>query len=518
MRMFLLFIIFFIASFLFVWWWHGESVRTEAVGSSFGFDAQNAGVWRWTARRRLLPYRDVFYPYGLLPYFQENNPVVFFIQLTVSSLTMAIVLFSLRRELKGMFSLVALIAFLLFILRYVGFETWSRYGVGIAACFVLPFVVDKTRHLYQITFGIITGLLFGLLFDQALYMGVLYIVFISFAWFLERGRSLHSLVQRACMPIVLFGFGFIVGNVPFLFYLISTKSVSGFLFFLSYLPEVSRFAKTPFLPYALSPANMFSFAVLFTALSTLSFAIIVKSQRRLSLSTLLLFLLTAFTVLLEQKSIVRSIDWQITLPTFLMLLILMGKFLSWIKEKGIWRSLYYFGSTILLAYLIFVYPFRYVHGQQLVIRGDADLYERVISVIKLDPFFNGKLFSYPSDPYFYTLTGQKPPYFFTSYETTPRDAQSYISTYLKDKDIRFVVYNLNIPAVQDGVPNFARNGYELAYIFSHYEAWKTVDHFLIFKKKGTVDVGKICMVAPNSHVCGWEGEIRHIVILDNQQP
>jgi len=71
-----------------------------------------------------------------------------------------------------------------------------------------------------------------------------------------------------------------------------------------------------------------------------------------------------------------------------------------------------------------------------------------------------------------------------------------------------MVYNLDAPMLQDGVPNYIRNPVELTYLLTHFEALIKVDSFLILGLRPSVDFSKICVLAPQSHLCFWQSEVQ----------
>lgn len=436
---------------------------------NFGFDAQNAHVWQYTARIGMLPYRDVFYPYGLLFYFQNTLSVALLGTLLVSIFTFYVTAAFLESWWFVLF-------FSVFSVRFIGFETWSRYGIGTCAALMIPSLLRKPKVLSSVLIGVCTGLLFGLVQDQAVYVALIFF----FCAALQRRNVLALFLQ--------FATGLLLGGLPFLGYLIYTQSLVGFVYQAKYLGLIAHAAKTPFIPFALSPSNVFVFAILFYTLCELSYQLI--SQRKsLSPAHYVKAALVFFIILLEQKSILRSIDWQIVLPA---LVLLMQQF----KNK-----LPMWACVIILFLLTFFYPFRLVSNPSVLTNKNQAAYVRVIDWLLEQKDYAGKLFTYPGDPIFYEFTGQKPPYFFTSYETTPSSAQEKIIEYIQSRDIHYVVYNTAIAAIQDGVPNGARNPLEFKFLISHFEAKKIIGPFLVLQAKQNVDVNKICIFVPVHEIC-----------------
>ena len=94
-----------------------------------------------------------------------------------------------------------------------------------------------------------------------------------------------------------------------------------------------------------------------------------------------------------------------------------------------------------------------------------------------------KVFSFPGDPIFYVLFDQKPPYWLTAYESSPRYAQEDNIAYLQRNHVTTVIYNTRQQAIQDQVPNYARVPIELSYILSHYAPTMVIDGYYILEQK-----------------------------------
>ncbi len=489
---------------IFIFWWHSATNSNIKRQASYGFDAQNIEIWHWSAGKGLLPYKDVFYPYGLLFYYQESSLVALFGVIILTSVSLGIVLSAFWFFRESVFLAITNASlFILFILRSIGFQTWSRYGISISAAILIPAIIGRKNPIEFFLLGICTGLLFGLVQDQSLYVASIFVFVLLFTWLARRTWSLSSFLRDVVLSCGIFGVGMSVGIFPFILYLQQTQSLQGFLLQFTYLQDIALAAKTPFIPFALSASNSFVFAVLFCCLMGISFVMIVSGRRLTALMTTigsLVFLL----VLLEQKNILRSIDWQITVIAFLLLqLICAWGYHHFFTQE--WRKTVVLSLCLFL--LVVLYPFRMISSEQLVTHESQSIYTQVLSHLQKFSDFHNKVFSYPGSPIFYQLTGQKPPYFFTSYETTPLWAQQETIAYLQKEEIRYVIYDLRVSAIQDGVPHYARNAAEFSYLLTHFQAEERVGDFLVLHRSDVTDPQTICSIVPENELCLWQKEV-----------
>lgn len=475
-----------------------------SVQLSSDFDSQNIATWKWTATQHMLPVRDVFYPYGNLFYYQYNSSLAGVTLLLLTTGTVAIIVLTLWRfKSTWLTGFAAASLFLLFLVRTVGLETWSRYGLIVALVVLLPDLVQRKRWYDYVLMGMFVGGMFGLVQDQSVYMAVLFLTALLVQGIAREGKSLLYTIKSKFVPGGLFIIGSCVGVIPFVVYLISIHGVSAFLSQGAYLRSVTLFAKAPFIPFALSPSNACTFLTLFAAMMFLSHKVILQ-RKVISSKEMMMGMLCGLILILEQKSIIRSIDWQIVVVAWV--IVLFG-------SDDVWRALTRRTGVssmivwILLFCLILLYPFRRIPQASTTSQSLIHEYQTLLENLKTYPDYNGKVFSYPGDPIFYKLTAQTPPYYFTSYESSPESAQQRIIKYLQDQDIQYVVYNLDRPAIQDAVPNFIRNPVEHAYLLSNFEAVSKQGKFLILYKSNHVSLGKICQIAPDSALCSWLHDI-----------
>lgn len=437
--------------------------------SGFGFDAQNLNLWAYSANLGMLPFRDVFYPYGLLAYFQQVSVPLRIIFLALPALYLSVIYGSLRKILGGRFGVnLAFLLFLIFVIRITGFDTFTRYG-GAFALGLLAITSLRTWS-HGIWLGIGTGLLFTGLFDQGIYAAIL----IGVVWGMKLVEKRRD-IRRVLTWMLRFMIGGLIGILPFVWFISQHSLWPQFVAFLAYLRDVSVFGKTPFTPFATSPDNLFTFAIIFLAATWIAFHYIYKHER-MALLDRALVVTTLFLILLEQKSFIRSMDRQLTFLGIVAYLFFGFSFVSRLRQ--IWQPV---GLTVLFLVIFGLSWLTHPVGGG----GQAQVYpyEAVIAELKQDPDFQGKLFSFPGDPVFYSHLGQKPPFYFTAYEATPKYAQERQIEYLKENRICFVVINQDIPAIQDGVPNEIRNQILVEYLNSKYAFARSVGTFMILKSR-----------------------------------
>ncbi len=437
--------------------------------ASFGFDAQNLMLWEYSTRQGMLPFRDVFYPYGLLPYFQPISTLLRIIYLALPAVYLTLIYFSLTSIMgRGWKTNLALLLLTLFILRTAGFDTFTRYGGALTVGLLAASHLRKKWG--ALLLGLLTGLLFSGLFDQGIYAGLL-IAILLIIQLVDKTLSIKEL------PLLMakFSSGLLLGMAPFFWFILKYSLLTEFVSFLSYLRDVSIFAKTPFTPFAASPDNLYTFAIIFMSVAWLAFNYVYKRQRIGKLDQALVVVITLL-VFLEQKSFIRSMDRQLTFLASTAYLFFIFTLIA--RMRRLWRTLAFLVLVMLVvAFSTITHP---VGG---VIEAPSAGYELIVNRLKREPGFNGKLFSFPGDPVFYVYTGQNPPFYFTAYEATPKYAQERLISYIKDNNICFILLNRDIPAIQDGVPNEARSSYLLKFINSSYVDHLQIDTFTIMKSK-----------------------------------
>lgn len=480
----------FVISFLFF---------VEGVGckifTRFDFDSQAFLFWQYAAIEKYLPYRDIFYPYGLLFYFKDTN---FFFQLlfyTIPAILFSLLYFLLKKIYASRLGALFLVGvFGIFIVRFIGVETIGRYGGATIYALFFAWLFSKQvllRPMTVVAIGISIGLVFSLLNDQGVYATGLFLFFVLLnPLFHQQYGHFRQTAGKIVLSIALFMSSFMIGLLPLLWYLLLHNSFSAFVTMFLQNSDIALFAKTPFPPYAASPENIFTFLILFVTIGmVLSKRWIYKGKY--GLLDFLQISIVLLLILLEQKSIIRSIDSQITFLSLLLYFFIFSYAVSFFRKE----KLSFFYLFILLILVLFpLRPFQknYVlagtfNGTYCVgantqyILEKYPQYQRVLSSID-------RVFSYPGDPLWYVLLHQPIPYYPSNYEATPLYAQKKQIAFLKNEKVQYVIYNTNIHSIQDGVPDYVRTPEISAYIFTHFSPIEQIGSFLLLKRDETHDI------------------------------
>ncbi|HVT00822.1 MAG TPA: hypothetical protein VHE53_01140 [Patescibacteria group bacterium] len=327
--------------------------------------------------------------------------------------------------------------------------------------------------------AVLNGLVFSLMNDTGIYAFVA-----TIGLFIIDDAIKTCLGKTTVKKLITYGVGFLMGIIPYCLYLFLNGSLGIFIHSLLELSELQQLAKTPFLHGFVSVDNLFTISILFISISWVCY--LLYKGIKLKLINYIEIALMFVLIILEQKSIWRHIDSQLTFIGFILGSVLTIEAANSNKTfKYIIISIY----ILITLSILFVFPFTKININQgpytCVSRfeiQDQD-YLSVKNILQKEPGFNGKIFSYPGDTMFYVLFKQKPPYYPTSFEAGSYNAQQKLIRYIKYSNIDYVIYNYENQAIQDGVPNYIRSSYLHTYILTNYVPYKIVNRFLILKKK-----------------------------------
>jgi hypothetical protein len=477
---------------------------------SLGFDNQALLYWKYAAHNGVQPYKDIFYPYGLLNYFNGQNIIFTITYLFIAPLSLFGIYLVFNKIFKNiLYTLTAFSLFYLFILLITGFDNFSRYGslACMAMIQVILFATNKkvlNKHL--IFYGLLTGFLFPLINDIGFYIPVIFVL-MSLTHNVLANKLVYKLIQKTAQEVAMFVIGFLVGCIPFIIYLLYTHAFLDFLNSLLLLRNLAEFAKTPFFHSIFSANNLFVLLLLFITITY--FCVKFFSRRgKVTANTYLQIVLVFLLILLEQKNIIRSIDAQITFVGFLLFCSLFYDVTNILTKNHITKYqqvIYFINLAIIILFVIglkqvegsisfFDLPkqayFAYTTMQNNnCIALNMDYYKNenkdrivIIERLKKYPDFNSKVYSFPGEPIFYVLLHQKPPYYPSIYEATPLSAQRKLIIYLENEDIRYVIYNTKIKSIQDGVPDVLRGRLLINYIKANYSIVDEKNGYRIMKK------------------------------------
>ncbi len=474
-----------------------------------GADNESLLLWQYAASIGIQQYKDIFYPYGLLNYYKDSN---IFFALIYFFLTPALFI-GIFLALKQLFqdkvlTTVATVSFLFFIGTITGFETFTRYGPLVVAAIFFSYVFYKRKQGNKkilIISGALTSLLFPLINDFGFYTPVIFIVFAFIETLISTAFNLSiTTIKQFLRQTFYFFSGYFLGLLPFFSYLILTHSFSGFLLYLQNLHDIAQFAKTPFFHSIGSIDNIFTIGILISTIFFLSFNFFLGKKTQ-SFNTYLQIVLTIVLLLLEQKSIIRSIDTQIT---FIGLLLFFCFFYECIllmqshKVENSFIAVYFINFLFMIIFLIGLHP---VDQQINLLRASKNIFntftnksciEQNVSYLtsqnkqllqvkdKVSHIegFNGKVFTFPGEPIFYILFKQIPPYYPTIYEATPLYAQLQLIHYIETQHINIVIYNSNVKSIHDEVPDAVRGRFLYSYLQTNYSFYDKVGNYLIYKR------------------------------------
>lgn len=474
--------------------------------SQLSFDNQIIITWQYTGLAGLLPYKDIYYPYGLLFYFKNINVIfsLFYILLTTGLLfTIFLVIQKIWKE--RVFSYFFFVTLLIFINLNTSMLVFIRYGVAVCLSLVFAFLFLKDKYLKPSkTFfaGLLTGLIFSLVNDQGIYSVIIFVLFLLSNPIIHTGLSelkkTNYYIQNL-KRISVHIFGFCVGIVPLFFYLVRNEMLPQFVSSIIQISNFATYGKTPFIPYSMTLDNIFIYISIFITLFLLVYKF--ATRKTLTINFYIQLALLMVIILLEQKSIVRSISTQITFVSFFLYIFLL-------KDIDIFLS----KINIVLKKRIFVYLLFVVFVFNLQLSGnlnktlydasnkclsnnlslasnDSSSYKQVVDIIKKDSK-SAKIFSYLNDPIFYILFQQKPPYYFSIFEATPSYAQKENIKYIQDQKVNYIIYNQDMTRIADGVPAYARGNELFKYVINNFSVFDKKNEFTILKKNPGADIFK----------------------------
>jgi hypothetical protein len=471
------------------------------------FDSQELLTWNYFSTTTLLPYKDFYYPYGLLYYANHNNPFIFFFYILISPIIFTgTFLFLKKIWTKNRFLYTSFITFLLFSITKVGIETLSRYGIifGIALLYSWTFWSETTAKKKFFFIGLLNGIIASLAYDQAFYTISIFVLLTFFSPLIKHQRNLYkssTFYNELKNKLFWFFSGILVGFAPFLFYLIGTDSFNGFFSNIFTLRDISQYAKTPYIPSIRSSDTIYNLVIILLATIYVLF-LHLKQKSGKSLYSYAIHVLLITVLIVEQKSVIRSIDNQITFISYFIVVLLFVELYLTLKKYKIsdYAFFIYFilffiisisriGTTFLPTMdLSFSNNFLTFDSHSCIVkniktnRGLLLDQQKVIIKLKSYKNFNGKVYSYPGDPLFYTLLNQKPPYYSSLYESSPNYAQERLIKFINDENISYVLYNMQNTSIEDGVPNIIRGAKIHEYIIKNFQIHGNVGNFLILQK------------------------------------
>ncbi len=471
------------------------------------FDFQTFLTWNYSASNNFIPYRDLYYPYGLLPYFRDGNTLFLILYLIFSLLVLNTLIFFFRKIFKlKQITYIIFVPFLFFIIFIANTGTFNRYGISLAISTVLSYCFYANRDSSRFYFlsGFILSIIFWLFHDQGIFGFIIFFLF-QFVEVLSNFRKVKTklFLRPIFIRLSYFVFGSFLGLLPFVYYLTKNNALEMFWYYLTVsLPEFPLLSKTPLFNLFISLNNLFSVGVLSFAILFITYKFVQK--RKKSLYTYFEIGLIFTIILLEQKNIVRLMENNISFIAFVLFAIIFWEIITQSKKRLENNTLIRITCLIVVMLIIGIFYLAYgnnsgitksnfsnptrknCHNLNMGSVANSDEYKLVIQKLMKYENFNNKILSYPGDPIFYVLLKQKQPYFTSIYEASSKTSQIMNINYLKN-NINYVVVNTRNKAIQDEVPNYIRGVYELKYILGNYSVKDSAGNFLILERHQNSD-------------------------------
>ena len=476
------------------------------------FDSQEFLLWNYSAINGYMPYKDLFYPYGLISYYKNYNLILSFIYYSFSPIFLTILFFLFKKVFKDKYYLYFSFAtFYVFVLKIIGFDTFSRYGLFVVSSLVFAEILylNKNLKLKLFTVGIFLGLINFLIPDLGIYTVLTFLLlFLVHELIKSKKISFFSLknIFKSLSKIKLVLFGLLIGISPLIIFSFYHKNLLLLVNYYSQVRNIALVAKTPFFSFVNSPSNIFTLSILFASIFIVLYRLSYL-KRKVRLSAFFQIALIIDILILEQKSIVRSIDLQITFVSLILLMIIVYEFIHALFINILNKKIFY-TFFILLTVVLFSLS---VPGRELSIKiiatsaklsitnkcFDSNLkkflsqnlsYAKVIELLKKRRDFNNKIFSFPTgDSAFYILLGQKPPYYNAIFEGSSVKKQTETIKYIEDNYIKFITLNTDMSFLQDGVPDYIRQNLLFRYILNNYYPLTSIDNHLILEHQKNND-------------------------------
>lgn len=448
------------------------------------FDGQNILTWKYAASIGLLPFKDVFYPYGLLNYYLNVSPLWTVLYSLVFFLTLTTLLFLLLKFSKNNYAIY--MVFIITVLVGIcvsGVPAFARFGVGLVGALALSYAFFRNSRLVLFLCGLLAGWSLIFVIDQGVYLCLFFVSLLVVDFLLKLKRSnVVNLLKKTLPEIVVFLLGLVIGFIPGFIY-VSVHNVFGYYIFdLLHTSDVALYAKTPYFHSLKSISGFLDFSALYVSISYLGYMVIFR-RKKISLLWYALCGVAIALFLFEGKSIIRSLGNQISFIAVLVyLLLIVSVFEKQIKKHNkLFLYITFLATVIAFIYFLFKPLPGYTSSYSYLSNWENTEYEKVIKQIRKKYHYNGSIYSFPTDPLFYLAARQVPPYYFTTYDGSLRYAQEQSIEYLKKNHIEYVILNKSVQSVQDGVPDYIRTPYLLSYIFNNYYPFQTMGKYVILK-------------------------------------
>ncbi len=478
--------------------WNKLSFCSNFIG--LGFDQQAFLFWDWVRSLNLLPYKDFFYPYGLLLLLKGESVGWYLFSMLLLFVVIFFIFLLLKKILPNRtFSYSFFLAFCLYVGLFLDIDSFLRYSPLILFSLTLSYFASKNilfEKKSEIVVGLSVGLFFSFINDLFFYSALSYVIFSIIYLLINKSGKID--MKKLSSSIIYLSLGFLAGALPFLVFLFKTNSLGDFQFYYLSFKDMFVFAKIPFPPTLKYFENIFIITVVILA----GFYILnnYQDKKRRNLTFYLIFSLFLMILFLEQKNIMRAIYPQISFIALILFFILLSEVrtkLTNLKIKDT-KILIFFMNLIALIFLIITIERNYKFERifRMSPFSISDCINSQLSAVPNSQFVEyknvrgyimsvdqkAKIFSFPADPIFYVLFNQIPPFYPSIYEATPQYAQKKMISYIEENKINYVIYNRKSDSIQDDVPDKIRAKLLFDYITDNFIVQKRIKNFLILRK------------------------------------
>lgn len=488
------------------------------------FDSQLLLFWDYTALHNLIPNKDILYPYGILFYYKNVSIIFSFIYVLLFPTLAILTLLTFKKIIKNKILIyLTFFSFIFFILKYTGIEVFNRYGILLGISVLLSFVYNKYLYVprsYSFLFGCLIGFVLSIVTDIGLYILSLFLFFSFFIpIFNNRINTLKTSKYyiHLAFTVIFFLIGILTVLLPIVLFYMKLENLSTYVEHSKYLFDFQLYSKTPFLPSLRSTENIFNFVVIIFTVFVLSYKRIILKEKTTFITYIQISIIVSLFLLL-QKSVIRSIDIQITFLAFILYMFLFLEIITFLKDRINTFLLYaYYLLALFILFSIMglrsfnttsIYFYKplelsmlkgniqsfLTHKQTICLSQNLDKYKDNKTYQNILMFINRNaqdkkllIFDYLTDPIFYVLLNQKSPFYFEVFGSSPIYAQHQIVDELNKRNTDFVILNINMLRVKDNVPDYMRTYFLLKYITTSFVPVRKIGNYYILMRHRSKD-------------------------------
>ena len=477
------------------------------------YDSQNIIAWQYARYLDMIPYSDIWYPYGGRYFVNSPFPPDIFYYWIILSISFSCFIFSIYFLLDK--SIIKLLFFLSLI-------AWADYSGAInfisRYCFLFIFFLLFVSGIYTKKKIIIalSGLYGGLLFFLEPPVAVVGIFSITLFLFVItyfnkplKNNLYFKFIISSYLIFILFG---ALSLIPYLIYLIQTNSFYDFLNFYLTLTDMSTGSSWPIITSQLKGLS-YDFTLFFLTSALAGYILLMfpyKNDKENKFWISLSIGILSSLILLLSKYVIRPhMAGQIFyFPIFYFLFLYIKKInfdslrfnniafiaiISFISLNLFLmilpNSTYKFNALVNNFSLLFhdtnTYKKKYFDSSNFNLNG-LNGSELRKNLINKEPGLSFEEFYFMGDePYLYILFDKRPFKYVSFYNTSPIYDQLSLSENLEEKKPQYVLWRPDFK-VFDVVPNQIRLPILFKYISKNYSYKSTVDGFDILERRENV--------------------------------